>query len=108
MPGKQRRRSILAMTSLALAATATRAGAEGPTVRFDFEDVPVGQLPTGVTTGLTGGGGPVKWSVIEDKTAPVGAKVLAQTSTDRTDHRFPLAIFDQTAKDAMVTVRFKA
>ncbi|MBL6614189.1 MAG: hypothetical protein ISP49_13025 [Reyranella sp.] len=108
MPGKQRRRSILAMTSLAVAARATRAGAEGPTVRFDFEDVPVGQLPPGVITGLTGGGGPVKWSVIEDKTAPVGPKALAQTSADRTDYRFPLAIFDQTAKDAMVTVRFKA
>ena len=108
MPGKQQRRSILAMTSLALAATASRAGAEGPTVRFDFEDVPVGQLPAGVTTALTGGGGPVKWSVIEDKTAPTGPKVLAQTSADRTDYRFPLAIFDQTAKDAMVTVRFKA
>lgn len=108
MPGKQQRRSILAMTSLALAATATRAGAEGPTVRFDFEDVPVGQLPPGVTTALTGAGGPVKWSVIEDKTAPVGSKVLAQTSTDRTDYRFPLAIFEQVARDAMVAVRFKA
>lgn len=108
MPGKPKRRSILAMTSLALAATATRARAEGPTVRFDFEDVPVGQLPPGVTTGLTGGGEPVKWHVIEDKTAPVGPKALAQISADRTDYRFPLAIFDQTAKDAMVTVRFKA
>ena len=77
--------------------------------RIDFESTAVGQLPAGVTTALTGAGGPVKWAVLEDATAPAGPKVLAQTSTDRTDYRFPLAIFEApVAADLAVTVTFKA
>ena len=35
--------------------------------------------------------------------------MLAQTSTDTTDYRFPLCIYDQlTAKDVTLSVRFKA
>lgn len=76
--------------------------------RIDFENATVGALPPGVTTGLTGAGGPVAWSVLDDPTAPAGPKVLAQTSSDKTDYRFPLAIFDQPrAADTDVTVRFK-
>ena len=76
--------------------------------RIDFESVATGALPPGVTTALTGGGGPVAWSVRDDATAPAGPKVLAQTSTDKTDYRFPLVIFDQPeAADTDVSVRFK-
>ena len=57
---------------------------------------------------LTGGGGPVAWSVAEDATAPAGPKVLTQTSADRTDYRFPLAIFDAPLlADLSVRVAFK-
>jgi hypothetical protein len=50
----------------------------------------------------------VKWTVLEDATAPAGPKVLAQTSTDGTDHHFPLAIFAApVAADLAVTVKFK-
>ncbi|CAN5868805.1 hypothetical protein BH11PSE3_BH11PSE3_08280 [soil metagenome] len=110
MTRNHQRRSMLAMTSAALAATVTRAHAEGGSaMRFDFEDATVGQLPAGITAALTGGGGPVKWSVIEDTTAPAGGKVLAQTSADRTDHRFPLAVFDSPiAADLTVGLKFKA
>ena len=62
--------------------------------RIDFETATTGALPSGVTAALTGSGGPVAWAVVEDPTAPAGPKVLAQTSTDKTDYRFPLAIFD--------------
>jgi hypothetical protein len=56
---------------------------------------------------LTGKGGPVAWSVIDDPTA-AGRKVLAQTSKDKTDYRFPLAVFDQPVlQDLDVVVRFK-
>jgi len=45
----------------------------------------------------------------EDPTAPSGGKVLAQTSTDKTDYRFPLCVYDKfTAKDVEVSVKFKA
>ncbi len=76
--------------------------------RIDFEGIPNGQLPAGITTALTGAGGPVKWAVLDDPTAPAGPKVLAQTSADRTDYRFPLAIFDApAAADLAVSVKFK-
>jgi hypothetical protein len=56
---------------------------------------------------LTGKGGPVTWSGIDDPTA-AGRKVLTQTSTDKTDYRFPMAVFDQPVlQDLDVAVRFK-
>lgn len=56
----------------------------------------------------TGKGTPAAWSVVADASVP-GGQVLAQTSTDQTDYRFPLAIYDGiTAANVEVTVRFKA
>ena len=82
------------------------ASAQG--TRMDFESDPVGALPAGVTTALTGSGGPVAWAIVEDASAPAGPKVLAQTSADRTDYRFPLAIFGApVAADLEVAVKFK-
>ena len=76
--------------------------------RIDFEAAAPGALPPGVTTALTGSGGPVAWAIVEDPTAPARPKVLAQTSTDKTDYRFPLAIFNApVAADLDVAVRFK-
>jgi hypothetical protein len=76
--------------------------------RIDFETAPVGALPPGITGALTGSGGPVAWAVVEDPTAPAGPKVLAQTSIEKTDYRFPLAIFAApAAADIDVAVRFK-
>jgi glycosyl hydrolase family 59 (putative galactocerebrosidase) len=76
---------------------------------LDFGTAEVGKPPADFSTALTGGGGPVIWVVKEDPSAPSGGKVLAQTSTDKTDYRFPLCIYDKfTAKDVTVSVRFKA
>lgn len=64
--------------------------------------------PAGFSIALTGGGGPVIWVIQEDSTAPSGGKVLAQTSTDETNDRFPLCVYDNlTAKDVEVSVKFK-
>jgi len=99
-----KRRDILIVGGATLiAGTASAAN-----VRMDFEGGQVSALPAGVTTALTGSGGPVKWTIVEDSSAPAGPKVLAQTSADKTDYRFPLAIFDQpVAADLEVAVRFK-
>ena len=76
--------------------------------RIDFETSATGALPSRVTAALTGSGGPVAWAIVEDPTAPAGTKTLAQTSTDKTDYRFPLAIFAApVAADIDVAVRFK-
>jgi hypothetical protein len=65
-------------------------------------------LPEGFVAARTGKGAPAEWKVVEDSTAPVG-RALAQTSTDRTDYRFPLAIYQGvSAANVAVTVRFKA
>jgi hypothetical protein len=72
------------------------------------ETATVGALPPGITGALTGSGAPAAWVVLEDATAPAGPKVLAQTSIDKTDYRFPLAIFDApVAADVDVAVRFR-
>lgn len=56
------------------------------------------------TVAFTGSGPPPIWSLVEDS----GRKVLAQTSVGKTDHRFPLAVFEQpVAADLDVSVRFK-
>ncbi len=74
-----------------------------------FDPFEVGRTPPGFTTALTGGGGPVSWIVQEDATAPTGKKVLAQTSSDATDYRFPLCVYDGvSAKDVAVSVQFKS
>jgi hypothetical protein len=88
--------------ALCLLAPPLQAQQGGRMTRIDFES-PVAFQPM-----LTGKGGPVAWSVIDDPTAPAGPKVLAQTSKDTTDYRFPLAVFDQPVlADLDVAVRFK-
>jgi Galactocerebrosidase, C-terminal lectin domain len=77
-------------------------------VVVDFENMAAGAAPDGFTTGLTGEGKPVQWIVVEDDSAPSGARALAETSGDATSYRFPLAIYDGlVAKDVYVSVRFK-
>ena len=76
---------------------------------LDFDTAAGGTLPPDFSTALTGGGGPVMWMVKEDASAPSGGKVLAQTSTDTTDYRFPLCVYEKfTGRDVEVSVKFKA
>jgi hypothetical protein len=102
------RRDLLAAASIGLIGAVGRASAQAVR-RIDFEGDAIGALPSGVTSALTGGGAPPVWKIVEDATAPAGPKVLAQTSADRTDNRFPLAIFERTtALNVDVRLRFKA
>ncbi len=76
---------------------------------LDFDTAEVSKVPADFSTALTGRGGPVTWVVKEEPSAPSGGKVLAQTSSDTTDFRFPLCVYDNfTAKDVEVSVKFKA
>jgi Domain of Unknown Function (DUF1080) len=75
----------------------------------DFEKAEVGKTPQGFTAALTGGGGEVSWVVANDPSSPAGAKVLAQTSRDKTNKRYPVCVYDGlTAKDVDVSVQFRA
>jgi hypothetical protein len=101
-----RRPVLLAGAGSAMAARLV--AAEGEPRRFDFEDAAVGTAPRGFSFALTGGGAPVRWTVLEDPSSSAGPKVLAETSRDRTDNRFPLAILEGvTVRDVAVSVRFR-
>jgi hypothetical protein len=75
---------------------------------LDISSMATGSKPPGFTEALTGQGDPVRWQVLEDASAP-GGKVIAETSQDTADYRFPLCIYDEfTSRDVEASVRFKA
>jgi hypothetical protein len=65
-------------------------------------------MPAGFTSALTGQGEIGQWAVMKDDSAPSPPNVLAQTSADPTDYRFPLATADDTHyQDLALSVKFK-
>jgi hypothetical protein len=100
---------ILAATALACAcACAASAGlAEAGAIMITIDKMTPGAAPTDFEFGRTGQGGPAQWTVTSDTSAAVGL-AIEQTSTDRTDYRFPLAIYQSVvASNVDVTIRFK-
>ena len=59
---------------------------------WKFEDANVGELPKGWSAAKTGEGPGSVWKVLADPTAPAGAKVLAQTSSDGKGPLFNLCV----------------
>jgi len=93
--------ALMVATTSALAQTGKRV--------WSFDQDSVGKMALGFTSALTGQGTIGQWSVMKDDSAPTSPHVLAQTSTDSTDYRFPLAIADDTNyKDLALSVKFKA
>ena len=94
--------------------------AQGAERVFDFSEAAVNQPPPGFHSTLFGKGRPGDWKIILDEVPPLLAPltdkspsvtkrpVLAQLSTDPTDERFPLLIYDgDTYDDFKLTTRFK-
>lgn len=76
---------------------------------YTFDSDKVGQIPAGFHGARTGQGSEGTWAVMADPTAPSKPNVVAQTSRDRTDYRFPLLIADEGGfKDLEISVKFKA
>jgi hypothetical protein len=93
---------IFLAVALAIA-TALPARAE----MITFAKSPAGVAPAEFDFARTGSGGPGKWVVVDDATAE-GGRAIEQASTEKTDYRFPLAIYRPlSAKDVDVSVRFK-
>jgi hypothetical protein len=68
----------------------------------------IGSAPAEFEFARTGQGGAGQWVVVRDTTAP-GDRAIEQSSTERTDYRFPLAIYKPlAAKNVDVSVRFKS
>jgi hypothetical protein len=100
---------------IALAASAFSAE-----IKINFDDLSAGQTPTNFHATLAGGGQPGYWKIVTDEVpstftpltpqAPSVNRqaVLAQTSQDPTDERFPMLIYDvETFKDFKLTTQFK-
>jgi hypothetical protein len=95
----------LATASLGIAPAVGRAAGEASAV--DLSNVPLGRLPQNFTAARTGHGAPGTWVVQEDASIP-GGRVIIQTGADKTDYRFPLAIYQEySGTDFEVTVRIK-
>src|SRR6266446_6655124 len=76
---------------------------------YNFDSDAVGKLPAKFHEALTGQGAKSQWIVKADPSAPSQPNVLAQTSTDKTDYRFPLAIADDGSfQNLDMSVKFKA
>jgi hypothetical protein len=74
----------------------------------NFDTCPLGRTPPGWTIAMTNRGAAPEWQVLKDQTAPTQPYVLAQTSHDGNDSRFPLAIFDGVSvQNSDVSVRLK-
>jgi len=83
--------------------------APGKQFIYNFDADAPGQMPAKFHTAKTGGGTAEKWSVLADAAAPSKPNVVAQTSTDQTDYRFPLLISDEGSFQVLdLSVRFKA
>jgi hypothetical protein len=80
-----------------------------PGVSLRFEDYELDKAPRGFTAARTGAGEEGVWVVKEDASSPAGPRVLAQTSTDETNGRYPICVFDGfTAQDVTASVKFRA
>ena len=75
---------------------------------INFDSAKPGSVPPAWTIAMTHEGGAPKWQIVADPTAPSKPNVLAQTSTDNTSGRFPLAIYENASlTDGSLSVRFK-
>jgi 3-keto-disaccharide hydrolase len=82
-------------------------GVVAQTVTFDRQSQ--GPAAKDWTVAMTHEGGAPKWEIIADPTAPSKPNVIAQTSTDKTSGRFPLAIYEKAVfVNGSVSVKFKA
>lgn len=83
--------------------------AGGQQFSYNFDTDSVGQLPAKFHAARTGQGSESTWAVMSDPSAPSKPNVVAQTSTDKTDYRFPLLIADEASfRDLDLSVKFKA
>ena len=80
---------------------------QSATTQIDISATKPGLPPEDFAFSRTGGGGVGEWRVLDDPTAS-DRRVIAQTSTDKTDYRFPLAVYQRvSAKNVDVKVQFK-
>src|SRR5437867_3558285 len=70
---------VLSLVGVLLLMSPSWAGDPAP-MKLSFAKAKVGELPAGWKSGVTGTAEGSVWKIVEDKTAPGGPLVLAQTS----------------------------
>ena len=97
----------VSLAACILACAATHALAQPSAVVIPIEKMTTGSPPAEFDFVRTGQGAMGQWLVVDDSTAE-NQRAIEQSSTDRTDYRFPLATYQPvTAKNVEVTIRFK-
>jgi hypothetical protein len=95
------------LAACALACAGHAAFTQMGTIMIPIETMTAGAAPADFAFARTGQGGPGQWVVVGDPTAS-GALAIEQSSTERTDYRFPLAIYQPVSgKNVEVSLRFK-
>jgi hypothetical protein len=98
-------RAVLVACTLAFAPSAF---AQTGAAMTAIDRMTPGSPPAGFSFARTGRGKEGEWIVTTDRTA-AGGQAIEQTSTDRADYRFPLAIHESlSAANVDVEIRFKA
>jgi hypothetical protein len=98
---------VAVIAAYALACAASAALAQRGTTMIAIEKMDIGRAPPDFDFARTGQGGPGQWGVVSDPTARNG-RAIEQSSTETTDYRFPLAIYQPlSARNVEVVVRFK-
>lgn len=101
-------RPLICASTIAVCAVACAAFAQKGTPMISIETMTIGIPPAGFEFARTGQGKPGQWNVVSDSAA-TGGRAIEQSSTDRTDYRFPLAIYAaMSAKNVEASVNFKA
>src|SRR5260370_13851936 len=102
-------RAVLSEVSADPPEKASPTQTSGTAISYNFDSEIPGAMPAKFHAARTGQGSEGKWAVMGDSTAPSKPNVVAQTSTDKTDYRFPLLIYDEGSfKDLELSVKFKA
>jgi hypothetical protein len=94
---------VIALCSLVVAS------ATGAELRLDFGPAGVDATPPGFTNVLAGGGRPGLWRAVREEGPDAPPQiVLAQTSADVKDERFPMLVYEPgTFDDFTLTTKFK-
>ena len=75
---------------------------------INFDSEKPGAMPSDWAVAMTHSGGPPKWEIRSDESAPSRPNVLAQVSDERTSGRYPLAIYQKAdLRDGELSVKLK-
>ena len=100
--------AAIAFASLGLAYAAAGGLAQTGPIMIDIGKMEIGSQPEDFDSWRTGQGGAARWLVVADATSASG-RAIEQISTDKTDYRFPLAIYKPlSAQNIDAVLRFKA